>query len=217
MYGTPPPPPKSRPTALIVLGIVLLVVVVLGGGITTVVLVGRHSSTPNAQAAGTPAPGATASQQAKVTLSAPDRIGNLRKKADQSRADSMRTMMSTAGLEQPFAVVYENPAAPGHDTIVWGGTGGAFAMGTPKQQLDAFFAAAGGSLGNGVTVGTATAVDPGSVGGQARCAKINGLGVKLAMCAWTGSSAVLGFLCFGVAPDQAGGQVKQVLPAVVKS
>src|SRR6266545_4519149 len=106
-------------------------------------------------------------------------------------------------------------SSPGRTAMVWGGTGKAFGAGGSERQLDAFFTSAGKNLGGG-SLGQRVATDPGSVGGKAECAKVNGLGVTMTMCAWAGNQALLGFIFTGLTPDKSGPQVRAMLAAIVK-
>src|SRR6266508_7034625 len=104
---------------------------------------------------------------------------------DQSQVAPMRDQMRTAGMDDPYAVIYEDTANAGRTAIVWGGTGKAFGIGSAERQLDAFFSSAGKNLGGG-SLGEGVSTDPGAVGGKAECVKVSGLGVTMTMCAWAG-------------------------------
>ncbi len=127
----------------------------------------------------------------------------------------MRSAMQTAGLGDPFAAIYEDTAAKGHEVIVWGGTGGAFGVGNPQTELDAFFSSAGTQLGSGVSLGSRSDVDPGASGGKAQCSKVNGMSTTMTLCAWLGGNVIVGFIFSGIGVDKAGGQIRTILPAVV--
>ncbi len=216
-YGPPPPRRRSRgPLIAVLVGVLVLVIV---GAIAAAVVLSRRdkgtptgagSTTTSSASARPPSPtGAT------VTLTAPDQIGSLRKMSDQSQVAPMRDQMRNAGMDDPFAVIYEDTTSPGRTAIVWGGTGKAFGAGGSERQLDAFFTSAGKNLGGG-SLGQRVATDPGSVGGKAECAKVNGLGVTMTMCAWAGNQALLGFIFTGLTPDKSGPQVRAMLAAIVK-
>jgi hypothetical protein len=222
MYGAPPPPKKSH--GLLIGLIVGLAVLLVAGGVVTFVALRSGSpkttttgTTPGARTSGpttgrsSAAPGPT---KASVTLASPDRIGSLRKAADQSQADSIRQRMSTSGVESPYAVVYEDTAAAGRTAVTWGGTGRAFAIGGPDKQLDAFFGSAGKELGGG-TIGTRTSVDAGATGGKASCAPVTGLGITMSICAWAGTDALLGFIFTGSAPAKAAEALRAMVAVIV--
>jgi hypothetical protein len=223
-YTTAPPPKKSK--APLIIGIVVVVLLVLcGGGIGLVLLANKSTSTSGSGSGSTttatstagPTGGTTTTAPAitKVSFNAPDRIGALKKSSDQSRASGLKDSMSAAGLENPFAAMYEDTAVKGRLAVVWGGTGSAFGGGgNANSQLDAFFGSAGSSVGGG-TVGAKQDVDPGAVGGAARCAPVSGTGVVMSLCAWATDNAVLGFIISGLSPDKSADRMRQMLQAIV--
>lgn len=97
--------------------------------------------------------------------------------------------------------------------IIWGATGGLFGILDAQSQLDAFFNGVGKSVSCG-TVGTASSVDAGSVGGTAECAAVTGH-VNATLCAWTAGDALVGVIFGGESLSQGGGQMHAILPAVV--
>jgi hypothetical protein len=226
--ASPAPPPRRRSSAPIIIGAIVVAVLLIVGVVAVVNLVGNTGPTsPTAARSGSAGPTSTATggpaattaaptRAATLTLTPPDRIGTYRKKADQSEASSARGDAQGSGLEQPFAVVYEDTAAKGHELLLWGGTS-ARELGDSQAALDTFFSSAGKDFGNGTSLGSRTAANPGSVGGKAECAKVNGLPISTAICAWVGSNALVVFGFLGVSADKAGGQVRTILAAVVKS
>jgi hypothetical protein len=231
--GATQPPPRRRPTGLIIAAVAIVAVVLIVTVVAVVNLVGKSdrttptaanassgsSATATATATATADPTATTAAPTHasptITLTTPDRIGTLRKKADQSRASSIRSAMQSAGLGQPFAVIYEDTAAKGHEVTVWGGSGGALGVGNPQTELDAFFSSAGKQLGSGVTLGSRSDVDTGSAGGKVQCSKVNGTGTTMTLCAWLGDNVIVGFIFSGTGVDKAGGQIRTIVPAVV--
>jgi hypothetical protein len=216
-YQPPPPPRRSRGGLIAVLvGAVVLLFLVAGVAAVAVVMRASESKTANGGPTGTRSGAAAPPVQAagKISFVAPERIGALKKSADQSKIESMRSRLGNAGIQQPFAVSYDDSTAPGRTAIAWGGTGKVFGIGSAKSQLDAFFTSAGKEVGGG-SVGARVDVDPGTVGGKAQCAKVDGLGLAMTMCAWAGQDALLGFLFPGVAPDKGAEQMRTMLPAIV--
>jgi hypothetical protein len=232
-YGTPyqqgyadpygaPPPVKKRSRAPLIIGIIVLVLLVVCGGVGALLLVANKSKTNNAtpgtggtttSTTGTAPTSAAPPPAAKISFTAPDRIGVLHKSSDQSRATSLKDSMSSAGIADPFAVMYDDTTAKGRLAIAWGGTGSAFG-GDAQTQLDGFFSSAGANVGGG-TVGTREDADPGAVGGSAQCAPVTGTGVTMSMCAWAGDNALLGFIISGLQPSQAKTRMKEMLQAIV--
>jgi len=205
--GYPPQPPvKKRRTGLIVVVVVVVAVVALAAcaGIAVIALtLGSDDKTAS--------PGATSTGTAKpVTLKAPATIGTLKKSSDQSQAQKLNSAMTNAGLENPFAAVYQDTKNPARRVVIWGGTGTIFNAGGAQKQLDSFFSSAGGQLGGAKPV----AVDAGTVGGKAECAKSGLSGLKISICAWVGNGALLGFIFNAVEPDAAGAQMRTILPSI---
>jgi len=204
--GYPPPPPvKKRRTGLIVSLVVVAFALVACSGIVAVAI--KFGSDDK-----TASPSSTSTGTAKkVTLKAPDKIGALKKAADQSRAQKLNSALTNAGLENPYAAVYEDTKNPGRTVAIWGGTGAVFGAGGEQTQLDGFFKSAGAQVAGGKP----EAVDPGAIGGKAECVKSSLSGIKASVCAWVGNEALLGFLFSGVEPAAAGTQMRAILPSVV--
>jgi hypothetical protein len=235
LYPPPVPPTPSRrrfvPVAIAVVAVIVLLTIGVGGSLAffryglgqSPASAGGIASTPG-YGTGTPwAPPtdlptdlpALPTDDTTIVLNAPDQIGTLRKQADQSAADKMRADMSSAGVEQPFAVVYADSAAKGRRVVVWGGTGALYGIGDAQVQLDEFFSTVGPHLGSHVTVDPATPADAGTTGGTAECAKVNGLGIIAALCAWRGKGAILALIFSGLTPDTAAQHLTAILPALV--
>jgi len=203
--GYPPQPPvKKRRTGLIVSAVVGVVALVACSGIVALALKfgSDGSTTPSGSATGTVKP---------ATLKAPATIGTLKKSSDQAQAQTMSKAMTNAGLENPFAAVYEDTKNPGRRVVVWGGTGKIFNSGDAQTQLDSFFTGMGSELGGAKPV----AVDMGAAGGKAECAKSTTSGVKLSICGWVGNDALLGFIFGALEPAAAGAQMRTLLPSIV--
>jgi len=204
-YPPPQPPVKKRRTGLIIsLVVVAFALVACSGIVALAIKFGSDDKTAS--------PSSTSTGTAKkVTLKAPDKIGALKKAADQSRAQKLNSALTNAGLENPFAAVYEDTKNPGRTVAIWGGTGAIFGAGGEQAQLDSFFKSAGAQVAGGKP----QSVDPGAVGGKAECVKSSLSGIKASVCAWVGKDALLGFLFSGVAPEAAGTEMRAILPSVV--
>lgn len=223
-YGAPTPPPQKSRTPLII-GVVVLAILVLCGAGATVYFVTKGDSTTIADP--THGPSATSTtrgsstgptagrttggttNQGAVTFTAPNTIGSYTKAADDGTATSMKSQMQASGIADPFTAVYEDSSGR---AVIWGGAGSAFG-GSADTQLNGFFSSAAKSL-NG-TLGPRVTADAGSLGGKAQCSKVNGTGLTMSLCAWSGSNALLGFIFTNISPETAAGKVKTILPAVV--
>jgi hypothetical protein len=191
--------------------IAAVVALALCGGVATALyIVGSGEADRSTRANGSASAGQA---PAKVSFAAPEQVGSMRKSANQAQADTLRDRLRTSGVEEPFAVTYDDPTTK-RLAILWGGTGRAFGLGGSDKQLDGFFGAAGKDL-NGGTIGAPVSVDPGPTGGNAECAKVDGLGVVMSVCAWAGTNALLGFILSGLTPDQGGEQLRAMLPSIV--
>jgi hypothetical protein len=204
--GYPPQPPvKKRRTGLIVGVVVIVVALAACSGIAVIALkFGSDDKTTSlgAKPTGTAKP---------VTLKAPATIGTLKKSSDQSRAQTLSSAMTNAGLENPFAAVYQDTKNPGRNVVIWGGTGAIFNAGGAQRQLDSFFSSMSSQLAGTKPV----AVEAGAIGGKAECAKSGLSGLKISICAWVGNGALLGFIFNAVEPDAAGAQMRTILPSIV--
>jgi hypothetical protein len=223
---TPAPAQKSGSRGLIIglaVGAVALILL-LCGVVTTVVgfavnndsdappRSGSATSTASASPSASGKPSATA---AKITLVAPEQIGSLKKAANQASAAPMLEKMRNAGVEQPFAAVYEDTSTPGRRVLLWGGVGSMFSLIGNEAGLDSFFKGALGQFGDG-TQSTPEEVPTGALGGTMRCSSLGeDAGIVMATCVWVGSGGLLGMTFPGV--DQATGaqQAQTILPAVV--
>lgn len=198
---SPQPPAKKRRTGLIV-GVIVGVVALLGcsGIVVAALTLGKDDKTGSSTAAAKP-----------VTLEAPATIGTLKKSSDQSEAKKMSSRLSDAGVDRPYAAVYRDTKNPSRRVIVWGGTGKIFNVGGAQRQLDSFFSGSNSELGGAKPA----AVDAGSLGGKAECAKSGLSGAKISICAWVGTDVLLGFIVNGVEPDAAAAQMRTMLPSIV--
>lgn len=196
------PPVKKRRTGLII-GVVAAVVALVACSGITIAAVKFGSDHKGSSLGGT--------STKPVSLTAPGTIGTLKKSSDQSQAERLNGAMTSAGLEHPFAAAYQDTKNSGHRVVIWGGTGSIFSAGSPEQELDSFFTSVGNQLGDAKPA----TVDAGAVGGKAECAKSGASGMRLSICAWVGSDALLGFIFNNVEPDAAGTQMRTILPSIV--
>ena len=144
----------------------------------------------------------------------PDQIASLKKSSDQTTAQSLLKQIQTApGGAQLIAVSYEDSTDNTHTVLIYGGTG-PLPPGDPDSQLLAML---GSGTASGVKLGDMSRVDPGPVGGTAKCAPIPGNGKTVINCGWIkGKTAlVMSFTAF----DQATAQslVPKIVGAMVGS
>ncbi|HKS98330.1 MAG TPA: hypothetical protein VJT31_02270 [Rugosimonospora sp.] len=199
-----PPQKHTGRTVLIVSAAALAAILVVGA-----ILIGARAGTNTAKS-GT----GTGSTTGGVTLSTPDQIGSLRLATDQTRANDMRSTMSNIGLENPYAVIYQDTTVTGRTTVVWGGTGSMMARSNRSAEMSGFMTAAVRSMGG--NVGNTIDVTPAPLNGVARCADVSGTGIRFALCVWSGYDALLGVLTGGITAQQAAQQLSTLIPAVAQ-
>lgn len=223
----PQAPKATGPSRGLIVGLIVGAVVLLllcGVGAVAAVLLAGDDDSSSASESNSPSnrPSVTASAAAsaapqKIKLVAPDQLGPLRKAADQSEADPMRETMRTAGVEEPFAALYENAATPEQRVVLWGGTGEIFGMAGAEKNLASFFDSLQGQFEGG-TLAPPVDVPTSSLDGKLRCTTVSGVGVTLSVCGWVGQGGLLGMIFAGLDQDKAVQQAQSILPLVaVKS
>lgn len=218
-WGPPPAPPRKRPTALIVTAVVAAGVLVLCAAVAVVVHVAaRGGAKPSASSPARSTPSAAASASTagdrKLRLTAPDTIGQWKKAANQDRARQMGDALGTVAITEPFAAQYQDTKAASHIAVLWGGTGPTLGGGREQDQLSSYMFQLTQSINGGAAV-TPAPVDPGIIGGVAACAPTEQYGITITTCLWIADGVMLGFMFSDVQPDEAGGYVHDMLPAVV--
>jgi hypothetical protein len=188
------PPRKSRTSLWIGLGVVAVLVLCLGAVAVGAVIYTYNKDKATTTAAATPSTG-TPAKTATVTLTVPDSIGSRSKNTDQklnetvdNAKQSMGSGLAGSGAGEPVAAFYGS--AEKKDLMM------VFALPTPVSagpmpdaQFDQMFSLMGTMFGG--KAGLAQAVDPGSLGGKAKCADLQIQTTPLALCAWADAG------CFG--------------------
>jgi hypothetical protein len=186
----PPPPPKSHAGLWIGLAIAAVLLLCAGGvGVGAIVfLANRHQQTDPTSIAAAPATSAPAkkAETEKVTLTAPDAIGSRAKSTDPQLTQTIegaKQQMSTLanGAGDPVAAFYGS--AEKKDLMM------VFAVPTPvnagampDSQFDMIFTMMGSMTGG--KAGAAQSVDPGALGGKAKCSDLTVKDTPIALCAW---------------------------------
>jgi len=148
----------------------------------------------------------------RYRTASPPQIGTWSKLDDQSPVEQFRTEVAQGGVQQPYAVIYTDPAST--SAIAWGGVGTPYVKGSPDSRLSAFFATASRNVGGG-SAGPRIDVDPGALGGKAQCASVLGVGISMVVCGWTGDGALMGFEFSAGTLEQNQPQMKSMLAAIV--
>jgi hypothetical protein len=185
--GAPPPmgypaapAPKKSKAGKIVLIILAVVLVVCGGGATAAYFALRDTAGDVIQAT-------------QTRLVTPDTLAGRAKLSTsdlQAIVDQMITDMkrSVPGASSTVAAFYGDPAK--QDMVMVAGASGYVT--DPGKQLDDSFAQMATS---GLVISGIEAVDPGPLGGDAKCGTGDASGVPVVLCVWAdpGSVGVVGF------------------------
>jgi hypothetical protein len=213
-YSAPTPPKKSN-TPLII-AIIVVLVLLGGGGAAAAILLSKNKPTPTAGATSAPPNGqnpTTAPPTAgPASFSMPATIGTLGKASDQSTADTLRNQLSSSGIDNPYAIAYQDTNQSDRKVVLWGGTGSDFG-GDDQARIDAFFKS-GNAEFTGETVTNRAPVGTGAANGTAECETVTG-SQSLAFCVWVGNDALLGLIFGGYSRAESDALVATVLSAVV--
>ena len=169
-----PPPKKSRTGLWVGLGI-LAVFLIVGAVALVVVVLPRL-------------------QESDATLSAPQTVAGLTLSTDptlQSAAEEMNTQLKQdlEGATGSVAAFYQDPSDATKLVMVVGVAG---RVRSPDAELDQAFSEMSGA---GLTATNIHDVDPGSLGGEARCGEGSSEGVPVFVCAWADRGSV-GMIAF---------------------
>jgi hypothetical protein len=187
--GMPPfgPPPKQKSKALKITLIILAVVVVLCAGTVAVGWFAFREVFTNA------------ADSTKITLVAPETLGGRAKSTEPSlvaAADEMSRQLKAEVPEAKGTVGAIYGDANQQDLVMIAGVAGF--VPDPAKQLDQFVS----EVGTELNLTGVTDVEPGPLGGTARCGNAETDGVKIGVCAWSdaGSVAMIG-MYFKTAED----------------
>jgi hypothetical protein len=152
--------------------------------------------------------------ESNASLSTPDTVAGLKKSNItelQSAADDLKSgLEKDAGLDDTIAAFYEDPKARTKIVMLVGGTK---LMLRPKNELaDAFK----GFTKEGGTITNVADVDPGKLGGVARCGSVNIEGTPMSFCGWAdhGSLVLGGF--FNRSIPESAALLRQIRSEILK-
>jgi hypothetical protein len=180
------PPRKSRTGLWIGLGVAAVLVLCLGAaGVGALVyFANRDKDTLNTGSAASPS-----TTRATIVLTAPDSIGSRSKNTDpqlneslQNATRSLMTKMSSSGIGEPVGAFYGS-AEKKDLMMIFGVPTPPGAGALPDTMVDQMFTMMGTI--SGARAGEAHPVDPGPLGGNAKCADLDLKGVPAAFCAWS--------------------------------
>jgi hypothetical protein len=173
--GTVPPPPKKSKAGKIILIVLAVVLVLCGGGVAIAYFAVKDEVT-----------GAVAAAQTRLVT--PDTLAGRPRNNDpalQTLADTMVTTMkgSQPGATSTIGAFYGDPGK--RDLLM---IAGASALVTdPAKELDVAIT----DLGEGdLKITNVASVEPGPLGGVAKCGDVNAEGVPLGVCVWADHGSV---------------------------
>jgi len=205
-YGAPgsappgmfPPPPKKRSIGRI-LGIV--------GGALAVLLV---LCCGGAYVFG----GRDVINERNASLSTPDTVAGLRKSTNpavQPVIDELtKELKERAGLDDTIAALYEDPNDREKLVMLVGGTKFLF---RPDSELDSAFK---GFNDEGGSVRDVVEVDPGEMGGKARCGVAEQAGISLSLCAWADHGSLVMGVFTKRTVDESAALLRQIRSEILK-
>lgn len=194
----PPPPPKKRSVGRIL--------AIVGGSLAVVLLL----CCGGAYFFG----GRDIINESNASLSTPETVAGLRKSTNSELApvaDSMKAdMEKDTGLSDSIAAFYEDPKARTKIVMLVGGTKLLLRPGSELDEAFKGFASEGGRITN------VADVDPGNLGGVARCGNVTIEGTRLSLCGWAdhGSLVLAGFFNRPVAESAA--LLRQIRQEILK-
>ncbi len=232
-YGAPPAypvpePPKRKSKALPIALVAIAVVLVLcvGGGTAAFLLV-RNTTEDVADAIESAAPVPTVTTEAAptteptpteeartITVVEPKKLGGRAKLTDEQFAgiaEQLESELSEApGATNSVGALYGTVGK--RDIVVIAGV--AAPVRNPTQELNGTFFGAG--VG-GLDVTGITEVDPGPLGGEAKCGKADASGVNMALCAWADEGSVGWIIWYFKSVRQAKGEFAELRGQIEKA
>jgi hypothetical protein len=210
-YGTPayatagppmPPPKKSKALPIILISLAVVLVLCVGGA-AAVFIAARDTAgdiveaaesaaaTPPATSApldpADPTPTETAPAAKTITIVEPKTLGGRPKLTDPQFAGAAEQLQSglddVPGATNTVGALYGTPAK--RDIVIIAGVEAP--VDNPTQELNGTFLGAG--VG-GLKVTGITTVNPGPLGGVAKCGKTSTSGVDMVMCGWADDGSV---------------------------
>ncbi len=225
VYGQPmPPPKKSRALPITLISIAVVLVLCVGGGTAAFLLVRNttgnivetlESAAPTPDRTTEPTADPTPTEQANtITIVEPKTLGGRPKLTDKQFAgvaDQLQSELSQVpGATNTVGALYGTPRKK--DLVVVAGVEAPVA--DPEKELDGTFFGAG--VG-GLDVTGITDVEPGPLGGEARCGKTQSAGVDLAFCAWADEGSVGWIMWYFKSVKQVSGEFAKLRGEIEKS
>jgi len=223
---TEPPKRKSKALPIALVAIAVVLVLCVGGGTAAFLLV-RNSTEDVANALESAAPVPTVTTEAAptteptpteaartITVVEPKKLGGRPKLTDEQFAgiaEQLESDLSEApGATTSVGALYGNVAK--RDIVVIAGV--AAPVENPTQELNGTFLGAG--VG-GLKVTGITDVEPGPLGGEAKCGKADASGVDMALCAWADDGSVGWIIWYFKSVKQAKGEFAELRGEIEKA
>lgn len=220
-----PPKRKSKALPIVLVAIAVVLVLCVGGGTAAFLLV--RDSAEDVAAVESPAPLPTVTTEAAptteptpteaaktITVVEPKKLGGRPKLTDEQFAgiaEQLESELSEApGATNSVGALYGTVGK--RDIVVIAGV--AAPVRNPTQELNGTFFGAG--VG-GLDVTGITEVDPGPLGGEAKCGKADASGVDMALCAWADEGSVGWIIWYFKSVKQAKGEFAKLRGEIEKS
>ncbi len=223
--GAEPPKRKSKALPIALVAIAVVLVLCVGGGTAAYLLV-RNTTEDVADAIESAAPVPTVTTAAPtteptpteaaktITVVEPKKLGGRPKLTDEQFAGIAEQLESdlaeAPGATTSVGALYGTVAK--RDIVVIAGV--AAPVDNPTQELNGTFFGAG--VG-GLDVTGITEVDPGPLGGEAKCGKADASGVNMALCAWADDGSVGWIIWYFKSVKQAKGEFAKLRGEIEKS
>jgi hypothetical protein len=153
-------------------------------------------------------------EEGNASLSTPETVAGLKKSTNPALQplvqQTLTGLKKESGLDDTIAAFYEDPKNPQKLVMLVGGTKLFLRPGNELDNAFKGFNAEGGNIKN------VTEVDPGKLGGEARCGTMEQAGVSAVLCAWAdhGSLVIGGF--FNRPVDESAALLRQIRSEILK-
>ncbi|HET9518328.1 MAG TPA: hypothetical protein VFO77_11425, partial [Actinoplanes sp.] len=181
--GYPPVAKKSNVLKIVLIVLAVILVLCIGGVVATVFFVKNAADEITKNDPGA----APATPARKITLVEPATLGGRPKQTAPEFAGAVATLKQSLagapGATGTVGALYGDPAD--RDLIMIAGASAP--LSNPAKELDETL---DGASSSGLVITDVVTVDPGPLGGQAKCGNSSTSGIDLAICAWADSGSV---------------------------
>jgi hypothetical protein len=153
-------------------------------------------------------------KESNASVSTPETVAGLKKSNNaqlKPLVDGMASQLKKdAGLDETIAAFYEDPKDEQKLVLLVGGTK---LLLRPDSELDDAFK---GFNDEGGDVKSVTEVDPGKLGGKARCGTADREGTKSSLCAWADHGSLVIGVFFNRTVDESAALLRQIREEILK-